>query len=54
MANDNIGAVLLECSVMPPYGKKAYDVSNVPVYDFNTMINFICSTVVKKKFKGLY
>ncbi len=46
-----IGAVLLECSVMPPYGKAISEHFNLPVFDFNTMIDYMHSAVIKKEFK---
>lgn len=54
MQEDTIGAILLECSIMPPYGNSVYDVSKVPVYDFQTMIHFVYTTVVKKTYEGFY
>lgn len=49
----NIGAILLECSVMPPYGKAVYEEFGLPVFDFYTMIRYMCSAVVKKNFEGI-
>ncbi len=46
-----VGAVLLECSVMPPYGKAVSDRFNLPVFDFNTMIDYMHLSLEKKAFK---
>lgn len=49
-----IGAILLECSDMPPYAAAIQDAVNLPVYDFTTMINWVCSSVLKKPVGGYY
>lgn len=51
--NENIGAILLECSVMPPYAKAIHEKFNIPVFDFYTMINYMYTSVVKKSFSGI-
>ncbi|WP_137388694.1 aspartate/glutamate racemase family protein [Rhodoligotrophos defluvii] len=35
----DVGAVLLECSMTPPYAKAVQDAVGLPVFDFVTMIN---------------
>lgn len=49
-----IGAILLECSDMPPYAAAIQNELNLPVYDFTTMINMVCSSVLKKPVGGYY
>lgn len=48
-----VKALLLECSVLPPYGAVLQQTTELPVFDFITMINYVYSTVVKKTFKGV-
>jgi hypothetical protein len=48
-----IKAVLLECSMFPPYSKAVSEAVNLPVFDFVTMINHVYSTLVKKRFLDL-
>jgi len=48
----NIGAILLECSLLPPYGKAVSEIINVPVFDYITMINYVYSAVIKNNYIG--
>ena len=45
-----IGSILLECSMLPPYGAVVQEVTGLPVYDFLTMINHVRSALVKQEF----
>ena len=47
-----IKVILLECSCLSPYGAAVQEAVNLPVFDFVTMINYIYSAVVKKKYEG--
>ncbi len=47
-----IGALLLECSDMPPYAKQIQDATGRPVWDFVTLIDWIQSSVVKRSYNG--
>lgn len=47
-----IKVILLECSCLPPYGAAVQEAVNLPVFDFITMINYVYSAVVKKKYEG--
>jgi len=48
----SIGAILLECSLLPPYGAAVQTAVNLPIFDYITMINFVFSAVVKKPYSG--
>lgn len=50
--DSDIKAILLECSMLPPYGKAVQDATGLPVFDFITMIDYVFSAVVKKKYEG--
>ena len=39
--NPQIRAILLECSLLPPYGAAVQAAVNLPVFDYITMINFV-------------
>ena len=45
-----IKALLLECSVLPPYGKAVQQATGLPVFDFITMIDYVHSSLVKKDY----
>ena len=45
-----VRSILLECSMLPPYGKDVQQAVNLPVYDYLTMIDYVYSSVVKKRF----
>lgn len=48
----DIGAILLECSDLPPYSYKVQQKTGLPVFDYITMINFVHTAVVKNQFQG--
>lgn len=51
--NPEIGALVLECANLPPYGKFIQEAVNLPVFDFVTLTNLVYSAVVKPEFNGL-
>lgn len=48
----NIGAFLLECSELPPFGRAIQEATELPVFDFYTMIAYVFSGVIHKRFDG--
>jgi len=50
--NPDIGAILLECSDMPPYAWAIQKAVRLPVFDFTTMINWVYDAVVRRPFAG--
>lgn len=48
----DIGAILLECSMLPPYGAAVSEATGLPVFDYVTMIDYVHATVVKRRFQG--
>lgn len=47
-----VKALLLECSMLPPYGAAVHEAVNLPVFDYITMIDYVFSAVVKKRYTG--
>ena len=48
----DIGALLLECSDLPPYAHAVQQATGLPVYDFTTMIGHVHSALVRTPFQG--
>lgn len=51
-ARPGVSMLLLECSELPPYSKKVQDLTGLPVFDFQTMIRFVFTSVVQKEYHG--
>lgn len=47
-----IGAILLECSDMPPYASDVQRAAGVPVFDFITLIRWLESSVAQTPYQG--
>jgi len=50
--NPEIGALLLECSDLPPYGHAIQKETQLPVFDFFTMIHYVHTALVRREFYG--
>lgn len=50
--NDNIGAILLECSDMPPYAYAVQAATKLPVFDFTTLIRWMYNATAQKPYCG--
>jgi hypothetical protein len=48
----DLGAVLLECSLLPPYGAAVAEATGLPVFDYISMIDFVFSALIKRRFTG--
>jgi hypothetical protein len=51
-SHPEIGALLLECSDMPPYAAAVQMEVNLPVYDFITLIKWVHNSVAQKPYYG--
>ncbi|RLE13533.1 aspartate/glutamate racemase family protein [Candidatus Aerophobetes bacterium] len=47
-----IGAIVLECTNMPPFAKFIQDKTGLPVFDIYTLTNMVYHTIVRKEFTG--
>lgn len=51
-ANPDLGAILLECSDIPPYGAAVQRATGLPVFDWIGFINFVHHAVVRTPYAG--
>jgi hypothetical protein len=51
--NQDVGAIILECTNMPPYAEDVSEVTGLPVFDIVTFVNFVHSSLVKPSIRGL-
>jgi hypothetical protein len=50
----NMGAILLECAVLPPYAHAVQRATGLPVFDFVTMINYFHNANHRQAFQGYF
>jgi len=50
--NPEIGAILLECSDMPPYASDVQRAVGMPVFDFTTMIRWLHNATTQRPYSG--
>ncbi|WP_296746934.1 aspartate/glutamate racemase family protein [Mesorhizobium sp.] len=48
----DLGAILLECSDLPPYAHDVQQATGLPVFDFITMINYVHASFVRTRYSG--
>jgi hypothetical protein len=53
-AHPDMGAVLLECSMLPPYASAVQQALGVPVFDFVTMIDQFHKATHQRRYHGSY
>jgi len=52
--NEDIKAILFECTDLPPYAAAVQEVVGLPVFDFSTLVNYVFSALVRRRFDGIY
>jgi hypothetical protein len=52
LRTQKVGAILLECSVLPPYARAVHQATSLPVFDYVTMINYVFTALEPRRFKG--
>jgi len=53
-AQPDLGALVLECSLMPPYASAVQNATGLPVFDFVTMINYFYEGTHRRPYQGYY
>src|SRR5690606_5495667 len=51
-AYPDMGAIVLECSMLPPYAKAVQEETGLPVFDFITMIDYFQAGTHRKAYEG--
>lgn len=51
-SDPDIGAIVLECTNLPPYAKAIQEATGLPVFDIITLINYIYSALTQKEYLG--
>lgn len=52
--NPDLGAILLECSDLPPYAAAIQRACGLPVFDFITLVNWVHQAVVQRPYGGWF
>ncbi len=50
--DDDIGAIVLECSDMPPYAAAVQKATQLPVFDFITLIKWLHNATTQRPYSG--
>ena len=50
--NPDVGAIVLECTNMPPYAKDIQEAVQLPVFDIFTLTDMVYNSLVKKEIVG--
>ena len=50
--NPDVGAILIECTNLPPYSYDIQEALGLPVFDIVTLMNYVHSTLVRSPFQG--
>lgn len=47
-----VRAILLECSLLPPFASAVQGATHLPIFDFTTLVTMVHSSLVRKPFEG--
>jgi len=48
--NPSIGAIVLECTALPPFAKALQEAISLPIFDITTLVTFVHDALVRKNF----
>ena len=51
-SDSSVKALLFECTDLPPYAAAVQAATGLPVFDYSTLIDYVFSAVVRKRFEG--
>jgi len=51
-SHPRVKAFLFECTDLPPYAAAVQDATGLPVFDWSTMVDYVCSAVLRRRFEG--
>ncbi len=52
-ANPDLGAIMLECSDLPPYSKAVHEATGLPVFDWANFIEYVYNATVPHGYNGI-
>lgn len=53
-AHPGMGAIVLECSLLPPYARAVQEATGLPVFDYITMIDYFQAGTHQRRYRGIY
>lgn len=54
ITNPNVGAIVLECTDLPPFAAAIQESTQLPVFDIVTLTNMVYDVVVRRRYTGIF
>jgi hypothetical protein len=51
-SHPRVAALLFECTDLPPYAAAVQEATGLSVFDWSTMVDYVCSAVLRRRFEG--